>query len=96
MSFVDVREPYEWDAGRIEGSIHIPFRELQQRYGEIPGAQQVVVVCQVGQRSELAAGFLARNGYDAVNLEGGLEAWLAEGLPLEGEISEGFAQVFPP
>lgn len=56
----------------------------------------MVVVCQVGQRSELAAGFLARQGLTAENLEGGLEAWVAEGFPLEGEIAEGFAQVLPP
>jgi rhodanese-related sulfurtransferase len=95
---VDVREPYEWAEGRIEGSIHIPLRELKQRYGEIPGDRTVIVVCQVGQRSELAAGFLAQNGFEAFNLEGGLEAWIAEGLPLEapGQVAEGFAQVFPP
>ncbi len=76
--------------------MHIPLRELRSRHVEIPADRRIVVVCQIGQRSELAAGFLTQSGFDAENLEGGLEAWVADGLPLEGEISDGFAQVFPP
>jgi rhodanese-related sulfurtransferase len=57
-----------------------------------------VVVCQVGQRSALAAGYMNRLGYEAHNLEGGVEDWTASGLPLVtdsgdgGKIVDGWAQ----
>jgi rhodanese-related sulfurtransferase len=82
--FLDVREPYEWEAGHIAGAVHIPIGQIRQRFEEIAADRRVVVVCQVGQRSALVADFLASNGFDAHNLEGGLERWSAEGFPLEG------------
>jgi rhodanese-related sulfurtransferase len=101
FTFLDVREWYEWEAGTIEGAVHIPIRTLTQRVEEVPQDQPVVVICQVGQRSALAADFLNRTGYEAHNLEGGVEAWMAEGLPLvsgeggegsEGKVVDGWAQ----
>jgi rhodanese-related sulfurtransferase len=98
VTFLDVREWYEWEAGTIEGAVHIPIRTLTQRVGEVPKDQPVVVVCQVGQRSALAADFLNRAGYEAHNLEGGVEAWIAQGLPLvsgegeEGKVVDGWTQ----
>jgi rhodanese-related sulfurtransferase len=82
--FLDVREPYEWEAGHIADSVHIPIGQIRERFSEIGNAQHVVVVCQVGQRSALVADFLNANGYHADNLEGGLEAWLAAGFALGG------------
>jgi rhodanese-related sulfurtransferase len=96
--FLDVREPYEWIAGHIEGSVHIPIGEIQSRYEELDSSAHIVVVCQVGQRSELVANFLDGHGYDAQNLEGGLHSWSAEGLPLvagegsAGEVIDGWAR----
>jgi rhodanese-related sulfurtransferase len=98
VTFLDVREWYEWDAGAIEGSLHIPIRTLTERVDEIPRDRPVVAVCQVGQRSALASDFLNRIGYEAHNLEGGVEAWLARGFPLvstkgeDGKIVDGWAQ----
>ena len=80
--FLDVREPHEWDAGHIEGALHIPISELATRAVEIPKDREVVVVCHIGQRSALVATFLAQNGFNAHNLEGGLESWAAHSLPL--------------
>ena len=99
IAFLDVRERYEWDAGHIEGSLHIPITQLPGRTGEVPSERTVVVVCQIGQRSELAARFLREHGYDAHNLEGGVTVWTAEGLPLAGaggpgEIVDGYARDF--
>ena len=56
--FLDVREPYEWDAGHVEGSLHIPISEITDRMNELDTSRQIVVVCQVGQRSELVAEWL--------------------------------------
>ena len=79
---VDVREPMEWERGRIDGSVHIPMSEFVERIGEIPADQQVLVVCKVGSRSAQATGFLQANGRDAVNLAGGMMAWERQGRPM--------------
>ena len=80
--FVDVREPYEYEAGHIDGSLHIPIGQVAARWEQIPRDREVVVVCHLGQRSALVAEFLAQRGVPAQNLEGGLEAWAAAGLEL--------------
>ena len=95
--FLDVREPYEYEAGHIEGSLHIPIGQIQQRWTEVPSDRPVVVVCQVGQRSGLVAGFLQSRGFDAHNLEGGLDAWSQAGLDLASsdtspEVIDGWAR----
>jgi rhodanese-related sulfurtransferase len=86
---LDVREPYEYEAGHIEGSVHIPIGQIQTRWEELDKDRPLVVVCQIGQRSDLVAGFLRANGYDAVNLAGGLTAWAHSGLPLVTESAPG-------
>jgi rhodanese-related sulfurtransferase len=81
---LDVREPYEWDAGHIEDAIHIPLAEVMAgtERGRLDPARPVVVVCKTGNRSELAALMLQARGVDAHNLEGGTEAWVEAGLPI--------------
>jgi rhodanese-related sulfurtransferase len=81
---VDVRETYEWRAGHIEGAIHVPLGELMagREQGHVDPSRPVVVVCKTGNRSELAALMLQARGFDAQNLEGGAESWVAAGLPL--------------
>jgi rhodanese-related sulfurtransferase len=82
VQIVDVREKSEWDAGRIEGSRHIPLNELMAgRSAGLDTARPVVAVCRTGNRSEVAALMLRARGFDAYNLEGGTEAWVAAGLP---------------
>ena len=96
--FLDVREPYEWEAGHVEGSIHIPIAEVTDRMDELDTSRQIVVVCQVGQRSELVAEWLKSQEVDAHNLEGGLVAWTARGFSLtapngpSGQIADGIAR----
>ena len=98
VAFLDVREWYEWDAGTIEGAVHIPIRQLRDQLEAVPRGKPVVVICQIGQRSALGAEFLNRNGFEAHNLEGGVEAWTAAGFPLvstsgpEGTVVDGWAQ----
>jgi rhodanese-related sulfurtransferase len=80
--FVDVRESYEFEAGHVEGSLHIPIGAISSRWQELGEGRPVVVVCQIGQRSALVTRFLQERGLEAHNLEGGLEAWTLEGLEL--------------
>ena len=84
VPFLDVREQFEWDAGHIEDSVHIPMGELPTRVDELDVQSPVVVVCHVGQRSALVAEWLNERGLEAHNLDGGLAAWAAAGFPLVG------------
>lgn len=81
---VDVREPWEWEAGRIEGALHIPLNEVLTggERGRLDQSRPVVLVCKAGTRSELATMMLQARGYDAHNLEGGMDAWASAGLPV--------------
>jgi rhodanese-related sulfurtransferase len=79
---VDVREKGEWDAGHIEGALWIPLGDLVDRADELPQAR-LVLVCRSGARSGMAADWLHRNGADAANMIGGMQAWHAAGLALE-------------
>ena len=85
IQLVDVREPYERDAGHAPGSRHVQLADLTEQAPSIDPARPVVFVCRVGGRSAMAAWSFARAGYDAHNLEGGMVAWVASGLPLEPE-----------
>ena len=79
---VDVRFPNEWEAGHIEGAVHIPGDYVFDRVSELDLTRPVVTVCRSGSRSAEAAGHLAGEGFDVQNLERGIEAWVAEGLPI--------------
>jgi rhodanese-related sulfurtransferase len=86
VQIVDVREPYEWLAGRIEGAVHIPLNSLMSGAGaDLDQQRQLVMVCRVGNRSELATLMMQARGYEAYNLEGGMDAWAQEGLPFSAE-----------
>jgi rhodanese-related sulfurtransferase len=82
---IDVREPYEWEAGRIAGAKHIELEHLAGRSGEIDKDRKVVFQCRVGRRSAMATEAFAASGYDAYNLAGGITAWVEAGLPIEPE-----------
>ncbi|MGH2655088.1 MAG: rhodanese-like domain-containing protein [Actinomycetota bacterium] len=82
VQFLDVREPFEWNAGRIEGAVHIPLQQvLEGRTDELDPSRPVVVYCRTANRSEVAKLMLEARGFDASVIEGGSEAWVAEGLP---------------
>jgi rhodanese-related sulfurtransferase len=87
LAVLDVREPFEWEAGHIDGSIHIPMMDLADRLGDLPDTQ-TLVVCKVGSRSAQVVGYLARQGYDVVNLAGGLYDWQAAGRALVSDSGE--------
>lgn len=80
---LDVREPWEWQQGRIPEALHIPLGELAERLHELPRGRRIVAVCRSGSRSGSVIAPLRQLDYDIVNLGGGLLAWHAEQLPLE-------------
>lgn len=84
VQILDVREPYEWEAGHIDGALHVPLAQVMagQEQGRLDPERPVVVVCKTGNRSELAAVMLQARGFKAENFEGGTEAWVAAGLPI--------------
>jgi rhodanese-related sulfurtransferase len=84
---LDVREDDEWQAGHIEGAVHIPLIDLPARIGEVPD-RQTLVVCKVGGRSARAVYYLAQQGYDVINLAGGMLDWEAAGRPMVSETDE--------
>jgi hydroxyacylglutathione hydrolase len=83
LSVIDVRARDEWDTGHLPGARHIPLGALPQRFTELP-AGPIVVQCQSGSRSAIAASLLdARGRTDVWNLEGGFPAWQQGGYPVE-------------
>ena len=76
VMFLDVREPWEHDLARIEGTKLIPLGELQQRVNELDPDSEIVVYCHHGVRSFHATMFLRQIGFGkAQNLAGGIDAW---------------------
>ncbi|MDH6225990.1 rhodanese-related sulfurtransferase [Streptomyces sp. MJP52] len=83
---LDVREDDEWRAGHAAGALHIPMSEFVARYGELteaaPQDGRVNVICRSGGRSAQVTMYLAQQGIDAVNVDGGMGAWAASGRPV--------------
>lgn len=86
-TLLDVREDDEWQAGHAEGALHIPMGEVPQRLAELPEGQ-LHVVCRAGGRSLRVAQWLQQNGYDVVNVEGGMGAWAQAGHAMTSETGE--------
>jgi rhodanese-related sulfurtransferase len=83
VQLIDVREPYEHEAGRIAGDRLIELGRLSQEAGSIDPQRPVVFYCRTGGRSAMATQAFVQAGFDAHNMDGGLVAWDAAGLPLE-------------
>ena len=83
IQLIDIREDYEWDAGRIPGARHLEMGQVAAQAETIHRDVPVVFYCRVGARSAMAANAFRRAGYDAYTMTGGLVAWEARGLPLE-------------
>ncbi len=74
---LDVREDDEWVAGHVEGATHIPMGEVPARLDDLPEGDPLYVTCRGGGRSARVAAWLNANGYDAVNVGGGMGEWQA-------------------
>jgi rhodanese-related sulfurtransferase len=85
---IDVREPYEYEAGRIEGAHHVQLHELAEFAQAVDHERPLVFVCRVGGRSAIATDAFRRAGFDAYNLSGGVVAWERAGLPFTGAVAD--------
>ena len=84
VAVIDVRGRAEWEAGHLPGVPNIPLGYLAQRLAEVPRDRPVVVQCQAGTRSAIAASVLQAHGLaNVVNLSRGYQEWAAAGLPVE-------------
>ena len=81
---LDVRDDYEWDEKHIPGAVHCFVGYLEDKLPLLPKDSEIVVHCNVGHRSGVAASILKRNGFTHIhNMLGGITAWEKLGLPLE-------------
>jgi rhodanese-related sulfurtransferase len=81
---VDVREGWEYQNGHIPGAEHIPVNTVFARRNELSRDRRIIFVCAVGRRSALACEMAAAAGLTRLyNVEGGTEAWIDEGYPVE-------------
>ena len=80
IQIIDVREPHEFDIGRIPNSKLIPLGQVLNRQSEIDPERETVVHCKMGGRSAKAIEALQRSGFQGrlMNLKGGITAWSNE------------------
>jgi len=77
---IDVREPFEWREGHVEGALHLPMLEAARRLDEIPRERPKAVLCAGGLRSSTVISALKRHGISHwYNVTGGMTAWLKAG-----------------
>ncbi|OUC75723.1 rhodanese-like domain-containing protein [Gordonia lacunae] len=76
---VDVRREFEWNRVHIPGAVHMPLEALPGRCAELPDDRLLIAFCTGGIRSAGAANLLVENGFEAVNMSGGLIGWRAAG-----------------
>jgi rhodanese-related sulfurtransferase len=76
---LDVREDDEWAAGHAPAARHLPMSEFVARIDELPDDDPLYVVCRSGNRSARVVAYLAQQGYPAVNVDGGMLEWAAQG-----------------
>ena len=87
LAIVDCREEAEHEATRVEGVPLIPMSEFLARVDELPDDLPLAILCRSGSRSAQVADYLTAAGDhgEVANVDGGIIAWAAEGLPYEGE-----------
>jgi rhodanese-related sulfurtransferase len=91
LQVIDVREPYEREAGHIADSRHIELVRLTSEADSVERDRAVVFYCRMGSRSQMAAQAFRAAGFEAYTMTGGLKRWVAEGLPLVpdgGEVAD--------
>ncbi len=82
LVLVDVRSAGERVEARPPESIHVPLAAVESGLNELPRDRTVAFICGSGARSAMAAGVAAGRGLDVANVDGGMVAWAAAGLPI--------------
>lgn len=88
VQLLDVREPYEHQAGRIEGARRVDLEGLAQEAPRLDPARPMLLYCRSGGRSAVATQAFRAAGFEAYNLAGGLLAWRRSGLPMQPDGAE--------
>jgi adenylyltransferase/sulfurtransferase len=79
LVLLDVREPWEFDLAKLNGSTLIPLATLPQSLSKLKRETEIVAICHHGMRSADATNFLLQQGFSNVkNLVGGIDAWSAQ------------------
>jgi len=83
--YLDVREPNEWNLGRIPGAVFLPRGQIESKIEELtPRESRVIIYCARGNRSALAADTMQQMGYENVaSMSGGFQQWIMEGREVE-------------
>jgi len=82
---LDVRSVAEFSEGHLRDAVNIPVEILNQQLGDVPADRPIVVYCRTGGRSAEAITILHNAGFtDLYDLDGGIVAWMEQGLPVEG------------
>ncbi len=79
---LDVREDDEWAAGHAPGATHIAMGDIAERLDDVPDDAPLYVICRSGGRSARVTQFLNANGWDAINVAGGMLSWAGAGRPM--------------
>ena len=78
LHVIDVREDFEVEHGMIPGAVHMPLGQIPERAEELDKTKPYILVCKGGVRSANACEYLAEQGFDVTNLEGGMMAYDGE------------------
>ena len=83
---LDVREQNEWDAGHAANAKHLQASTLMENLDQLPETDDpLYIVCRSGGRSFQVAQWLNANGFEAINVSGGMDQWFESGLPIESD-----------
>ncbi|GGD67594.1 rhodanese-like domain-containing protein [Paenibacillus nasutitermitis] len=76
LSVIDVREPDEWESGHIAEAVSIPLSQFVERVGELSDFEEpFYLVCRSGNRSGKACDYLSAQGFEVINMVGGMLSW---------------------
>ncbi|MBT1001620.1 rhodanese-like domain-containing protein [Paenarthrobacter sp. DKR-5] len=82
VPIIDVREDEEYAEARVPGTKNIPLSRFAGSIGDVPAGRTVYVMCASGGRSSRATAYLTEQGFDAVNVLGGITEWYRNGHPV--------------
>lgn len=79
---LDVREYEEWMSGHAPTAVHIPMSKLMERVAELDPSRRTICICRSGNRSAKVTMWLREQGFDALNMTGGMQSWASYGHPI--------------
>lgn len=82
VAIIDVREGDEYTEAHIEGTTSMPLSRFADSLGDLPSGRTLYLICASGNRSARATAWLTGQGFDAVNVDGGITEWYRNGHPV--------------